>query len=187
MKINKNIIMVTLFLFWIYALTAFALGEEIAIGINDIAVIQDADSHTRHILLKPDIPVPDTNIVINHANLSLRISPNTNDTTFISIRFYPITTDWDINNVNWFSPWSEPGGDYDEAYYAEFTITLPEEQDIQFDLTDIFQRWADSRLPYYGLLMGISESSLHELGPIIRNNDNYLASIVINYTTISIE
>ena len=182
MKTYKKITVVTISLLWLFILAGFASGEEIVMGIDEVTIIQDSDSDIHHILLKPALPVPDTNIMINNANLSLLVSPISNDTTFISIRFYTITTDWDEGDVSWDSPWTEPGGDYDESHYAEFTITLPEEQDVQFDLTDICQRWADGRLSYHGLLLKISESSHHNI--TIQNNDGSLGTISISYSPL---
>ena len=121
------------------------------------------DSGTSRLIAKPEVNFPDTTIVIDRAILDLWISPQTEDTTYISLEIYPISLAWSSETVSWNFPWDNPGGDFDDVNYAVYTISIPQVQNIQVDLTDLCMRWADGRLPYYGFLIAISESSLADV------------------------
>jgi hypothetical protein len=169
-----------LFLF----LTGLALADETNVAVNSATVIQPQDNSDFRILMMPEIQFPDTAIVVDRAFLNLRVSPETDDTTFISIRLHAITRNWDAENVDWDSPWTGGGGDYDSVFYAEKMITLPEEQEISIDVTDLCMRWADGRLPYYGFLLRVSRSSLAGFTVARQNNDAPWAMFTIKYTPI---
>lgn len=158
MRINKNVL-TALVVACLLLLAGQALAEENVIDVPNATMIAPDSGNARY-LMKPEIGLPDTTIVIDRATLDLWISPQAEDTTYISIRIHPITTEWDSETVSWNSPWITPGGDFNEINYAEYAVFVPAEQNIQVDLTDLCMRWADGRLPYYGFLIDISESSL---------------------------
>ncbi len=144
------------------------------------------DSGNARLLMRPEIGFPDTTTIIDWATLDLWVSPQTEDTTYISIRIYPITTDWSPETATWNSPWANPGGDFNDINYAEYAISIPGERNIQVDLTDLCMRWADGRLPYYGFLIAISESSL--AGVDFLNEDGGtgpLARLTLIYSRVS--
>jgi hypothetical protein len=125
-------------------------------------------------------------MVIDKAILELWVEPQTEDTvTYVSVRVYPITTDWSSDAVSWSTPWSNPGGDFDDVFYAEYAISSIGPQEIQIDLTDLCMRWADARLPYFGFLIGVSESSLAPVqflnGP---HGNGPWGTLRISYTSI---
>ena len=167
-----------LVVFWF----ASSLGEEVEININSVMIINSPNQNAIHILAKPDLGLPDTTLMVDRAILSATISPQTQDTTtFISIRLYPITTDWNPANVNWNNPWTEPGGDCDQIHYGEFLVTDVGNQPIEMDITSLLMRWTDGRLPYYGFLIKISRSSSDRF-TIVRNGNDPHATIDIRYT-----
>jgi hypothetical protein len=165
-------------------LAGIVLADENNVAINTATIIHSQDNGDFRILMRPEIQFPDTTIVVDRAILNLRVSPQTDDTTFISIRLHAITMDWDAGNVNWDSPWVGEGGDYDSVFYAEKMITLPENQEISIDVTDLCMRWADGRLPYYGFLLRVSRSSLAGFTVARQNNDAPWATFTIKYTPI---
>jgi len=141
-------------------LSSAAAGNEIAYDIQTPTIIASDDLGS-HYLARPEVNFPDTTMVIDKAILELWVEPQTEDTiTFVSIRVYPITIDWSSDAVSWTSPWTNPGGDFDDVFYAEYAIGSTGAQEIQIDLTDLCMRWADGRLPYYGFLIAVSEVSL---------------------------
>ncbi|RKX20084.1 MAG: hypothetical protein DRP26_02310 [Candidatus Zixiibacteriota bacterium] len=187
MKSNhRNIVVVILAPLFLFVFMGFAAGDENIVGIENATVIQDPGNGDYHILMRPELEFPDTTIDISRAFFDFEISPQTEDTTFISIRLYPITVDWDAENVSWDFPWSEPGGNFDEVFYGEFLIVSPSEQHIRLDITDLCMRWADGRLPYYGFLLGASRSSWHGFN-LIRDGTDPIATLTISYMSISIE
>jgi hypothetical protein len=164
--------------FW----TGFCFGEETVVNINSAIAISSPDQDALHILVKPALGLPDTTLRIERAILSATISPQTQDTTtFISIRMHPITTDWDPGNVNWNTPWTEPGGDIDEIHYGEFLTTEVGNQPVEMDITSLLMRWTNGRLPYYGLLVKISRSSIDRF-TLVRNGNDPYATINIHYS-----
>ncbi len=171
---------------WIIMLAGIAVADENIVEINTTTVIHSPDNSNFRILMRPGIQFPDTNMVVDRAFLNLMVSPQTEDTTFISIRLHGITTEWDPNNVSWDSPWVGEGGDYDSVFYAEKMITLPEDQEISIDMTDLCMRWADGRLPYYGFLLKVSQSSLAGF-TVARQNDAPWATFTIKYTPMPLE
>lgn len=186
MRINKNILAILAFA-CMFILAGQVLAEESVFEITAATTIAP-DSGNARLLMKPVIGLPDTTMVIDRAILDLWVSPQTDDTTYISIRVHPITTNWSSETVSWTTPWTNPGGDFDEVNYAEYAISVPGEQNIQVDLTDLVMRWVDGRLPYYGFLISISESSL--AGVTFLNGGGGtgpLARLTISYNRISSE
>jgi hypothetical protein len=169
---------------WIIMLAGIAVADENIVEINSTTVIQPPDNSDFRILMRPEIQFPDTMMVVDRAFLNLLISPQTEDTTFFSIRLHAITAEWDANDVSWDSPWVGEGGDYDSVFYAEKMITLPEDQEISIDITDLCMRWADGRLPYYGFLLKVSPSSLVGFTVARQNDTDPWARFSIKYTPI---
>jgi hypothetical protein len=164
-----------------FILIVWANAEVIQIPVDNIILIRSDNNDYPRVLMRPELPVPDSGMVVNSATLSLQTSLMTNDSTFISLRFYPILTDWENDNVGWYNPWENPGGDFDETCYGEKTVTLLNGQNIEIDFTDLFQRWADSRLPYYGIIFMLSESSLLPTIPIQPDNNGYYLVLTVDY------
>lgn len=175
----KNIIISLTALMFVLAVSAMA--AEMIVEVNHVSVIHSEDMSEIHVLAKPDLDFPDTTMHIDRAFLNIQASPQTDDTTFISIRVHPITTDWGWGNVDWETPWEDPGGDFDDRRYAEYMITLPELQDISIDITDLCSRWADGRIPYYGFLVTISESSLAQFTIERHGDSGPVATISLKY------
>jgi hypothetical protein len=186
MRIKKNALIALAFA-CMFILARQVFAEESVFEITTATTITP-DSGNARLLMKPGISLPDTTMVIDRAILDLWVSPQTEDTTYISIRVYPITTNWSSETASWTTPWTNPGGDFDEVNYAEYAISLPGEQNIQVDLTDLCMRWADGRLPYYGFLIDISESSLAGVTFLNGEGGNGpIARLTISYSRVSSE
>lgn len=161
--------------------TGQVIAEEGFFDIEQVTTIYPDDYSALRILAFPQLPFPDTTIIVDRAYLNLIVEPNASDTTFISVRLYPIIVDWIFADVTWDSPWSNPGGDIDDVNYSEYAVTLPGQQEIQIDLTDLCMRWSDGRLPYFGFIIEVADFSLAPLQFIYNNNGNF-GQIVIAYT-----
>ena len=165
-----------------------AMAEEAVFNIDQTSTIYPDDFSTTKILAKPQLQFPDTTSIIDRAFLNLIVEPTAADTTFISVRLYPITTDWSADNVTWNSPWTNPGGDFNDVNYSEYAVTLPGQQEIQIDLTDLCMRWADGRLPYFGFMIEVADFSLAPLQFVFdHENNGGFGRIVISYTTMQPE
>lgn len=184
MKAISRYIVASAIALWIIMQAGVAFADENIVEINSAMVIHSPDNGDFRILMRPEIQFPDTTMGVDRAFLNLTASPQTDDTTFISIRLHAITTDWDPGNVSWDSPWVGEGGDYDSVFYAEKMITLPENQEIRIDFTDLCMRWVDGRLPYYGFLLRISASSLSSFTVHRENDSGPWATVSIQYTPI---
>jgi len=170
-------------------LSVRADDAENAFDIQTAALIFSPDSSVTYWLAKPQIGFPDSTMAIDEATLSLWASAQTIDTiTYVSIKVYPILIDWNPENVSWTFPWTTPGGDFDDSHYAERSFAELGTQAVEFDLTDLCARWADGRLPYYGFLIGLSESSLVPVQFLNGSNgDEPFATLRIQYTTADLE
>lgn len=175
----KNIIISLTALMFVLAVSAMA--AEMTVEVNQVTIIHSEDMSEIHVLAKPDLDFPDSTMHIDRAFLNVQASPQTDDTTFISIRVHPITTDWGHGSVDWETPWVNPGGDIVETRYAEYMITLPELQDISIDITDLCSRWADGRIPYYGFLVTVSESSLAQFTMERESENEPIATVLLKY------
>jgi len=165
-----------------------AVAEEAAFDIAQVATIYPDDYSTTRLLAGPQLPFPDSAIIIDRAYLNLIVEPTAADTTFISVRLYPVTVDWNADNVTWDSPWTNPGGDFNDVNYSEYAITLPGQQEIQIDLTDLCMRWADGRLPYFGFIIEVADFSQAPLQFVFDYEHNGgFGRIVISYTTMQPE
>jgi hypothetical protein len=104
-----------------------ALAEEAIFEIDSAVAISSPDGATTRFLVWPQVEFPDSNQIVDWARLEFWVEPTTEDTTtFISILVYPITTEWNPGNAAWDSPWSNPGGDFDEDIYAEYWLPRSE-------------------------------------------------------------
>jgi hypothetical protein len=184
MKILITILAMGLFpIIFVASRTITALASEVAIPILNPVIIDDGDSEDYRILVKPEIPAPDSNSIIEKASLSLWVNIQAKDTTYVAIDAYPIATEWELENVAWNIPWDNPGGDVDVTVYSEYAISLPGQQEITIDLTDICMRWFDGRLPYYGISIAVSESSISSAQFLNgQNGDGPFASMRISYS-----
>jgi hypothetical protein len=160
-----------------------ALAEEYNFEIANPTIIFSPDSAYYRILVKPEMPFPDTNKVIDHAALSFWVVPMTDDSTYISVRLFPISLDWNLDDVTWENPWMNPGGDYSDINYSEYAVTAPGEQVVNIDLTGLCMGWADGTLPYHGLMIMVSESSMAGL-TFLNGQDNIgpFARLFVSYT-----
>lgn len=59
----------------------------------------------------------------------------------LTLNFYPLTTDWDVDNVSWTYPWINPGGDFNEEVHCFYALRGTDDDTVRVDLTDIFQYW----------------------------------------------
>lgn len=165
----------------LFVLSSNVFADEAVFEISRGEVLHDPDSQNMRFLFRPNINIFGESTQILKAVLSTDILPLTNDTTFLEIRIYPLTTNWNENNVTWINPWSVPGGDFDELQYAHALVTLPDEQEVTFNLTDLFQRFCDGRLEYYGLLVSVSTNSWDTFTLSNLNSDDPLATINVVY------
>lgn len=168
------------------ALILLAVGSasagESVVEVNSVTLISSPGESETRILAMPELPLEATGIVIDRVLLCLSVEPQTEDTSFIPIRIYPLNTDWDEATVDWASPWEEAGGDIDEDTYAEYLVTIPETQEIAIDITDLYLRWQDGRLPYHGFMLALSPSALDNFSIFRENDSGSYATMVIQYS-----
>jgi hypothetical protein len=185
---NFKIVATGLIFLWAFSIAGLAMAEENFVEIREVTMIQAPDNSSYHILAQPDLGLPDSTVVIDQATLNLVVSPQTEDSSLISIQLYPIRIAWSSDVVDWNIPWSTPGGDFDESNYTEFTISAPVVQEVNIDVTDLCQRWADGRLPYYGFLLKISESSLAGLTFLHgRDSNGPFGTLTVTFTRMQSE
>jgi len=168
------------------ALILLAVGSasagESVVEVNSVTLISSPGESETRILAMPELPLEATGIVIDRVLLCLSVEPQTEDTSFIPIRAYALGTEWSPGTVAWDSPWEEDGGDIDEDTYAECLVTVPETQDVAIDITDLYGRWLDGRLPYYGFMLALSPSALDDFTIVRENDSGPYATIVIQYS-----
>jgi hypothetical protein len=124
-------------------------------------------------------------MTIDRATLELTVSPASDDSTFAAIRVCPIIVNWNQDDAAWEAPWATPGGDFDNVNYAEYAVNLTGSQTINIDVTDLCMRWADGQLPYFGFLIGVSESSLAPVQFLSGSDGNGpWGTLRISYTSI---
>ncbi len=162
-------------------LSGNVIAGEVMYEISRGKVIHDPDSQNNRFIFRPEIDIFGESTYIVKATLSTEITPLTNDTTFLEIRIYPITTDWYGNNVSWTNPWNEPGGDFDELHYAHALVSLPQEQEVRFDLTNLLQGFCSGNLEYYGFIVTVSASSWDAFTLSNLHSNRPLATINVVY------
>jgi len=159
-------------------------GERI-IEISTPTIIFSADSSRVHYLLNPPLDLPDTNI-IDFVWLSLWVQPLTEDTiTYSSIRVFPISSSWGEENASWNFPWNSPGGDIDELFEADYAVSIPGEQLVEIDLTEMYRSWADGHLPYFGFLLNVSETSLAGVQFLSNPDNGNFAKLTIKFSELA--
>jgi hypothetical protein len=166
-----------------------SFAEEISVDIGNAVVITNPNSSVSHFLAMPLLDLPDSSMVVDRAVLDLWVEPETEDTiTFAAVTVYPLISNWSVNDVSWSSPWTNPGGDIDNTFYAEYAINTPGLQSIEIDLTDLVMRWVDGRMAYYGFMIMVSDGALATLnftnGP---DGNGPFATLRITYTSIQQE
>ena len=189
MKTRKVIRPAGLFLLALAMIGGSAIAEEVEFGIPSPTVISSSEGGAVRYLAAPPVGFPDTTMVIGQAILTLMASVQSEDSvTYASIKAYPISTPWSVDNVTWDTPWNSPGGDIDDVNYAAYAMGRPGTQVIEIDLTDLCMRWADGRLPYYGFLIEIGEATMAPVEFLNGSDGNGpFATLRIQYTTADLE
>jgi hypothetical protein len=101
----------------------------------------------------------------------------------LSLRIHPVTTDWSSGNVRWTSPWSNPGGDFNESLTAFGHIRWSGDSDVRIDVTRLIQIFKSGRIPNHGLLIRQTENLMRafSLRQITVPGGTAIAQIVIYY------
>jgi len=124
------------FIFWMIQI------DTLNININEIAIIR-GERRGRiisRILFKFEIPQVLYNSKIYYAQLTFSNFLDTNNKR-VEIEGFRITTPWIINNVNWFYPWKNPGGDFDSSCYTTYIMEYNQKMGIFLDLTRFLKYW----------------------------------------------
>jgi hypothetical protein len=167
---------------------SYALADETIIPLSDPVQITAPGGSTSRLLYKPVIVFPDSTININQAILEVTVNLPEQESTFVVVRVSPITVEWSRDNVSWNSPWAVPGGSFEDAPYAEYALLATGQKTLHIDLTDLWMRWADGRLPYLGFMVGFPEYSQGTVSLTHVEGDPGLPpKITVDYTPINAE
>lgn len=137
------------------ALTTFLLpsvsAEEIQIYVNNYALIDDGNGHSRA-LMRFEIPeaVTDSNLVF--AEFSFAMVPYLVENGLLRVDCYAVTTDWNLSDVRWDFPWQIQGGDFDDNLSSMFTTINTSQEIGYFDLTNIVKTWLNNGAANFGLI-----------------------------------
>jgi hypothetical protein len=80
---------------------------------------------------------------------------------------YPLTTGFDEAAATWNSPWTLPGGDYDNAFSASAAVPEAWENWVDWDVTDILKN-RFSQVASFGLLIRDPVEDTPTDGPYVR-------------------
>jgi hypothetical protein len=127
---------------------------EFSAPVESYALIQNGESEIR-LLVQFDIPDGVTDSTLTFAELIFGIAPAFAPDSVLRLDCFAVTTPWEPGNVNWDSPWQNPGGDFQEDACAMVTLSANSEQLAYFDLTETVRSWLGGSHPNYGLMFVI--------------------------------
>jgi hypothetical protein len=157
----------------------------IVTAIESDAIVSPSNPRETRVLLYFELPeeILRPEVIIDFAVLSLSVGIK--DAVMGQIEVLPLMTAWtELDNVGWFVPWSQPGGDCTSDGYAASSYVLREAQGIvaiPIDITGIVRSWLEGEFGNNGLLIKISESDILADGARLRMRRDDV-SVMIRYT-----
>lgn len=165
---------------------SLASAEDNVYELNNPVQITDQNGTDFRLLFRPDLNLPDSSIIIDRAILEVKaLVPG--DSALVTVRVCPIIVNWGAESVAWDSPWTDPGGDFDDVNYAEYSAYVNGSQEFGVDITDTFMRWADGRMPYYGFMVGIKMGSDSNVSFVDLPDGNSVARLKVSFTRMTAE
>lgn len=129
-------------------------GEEQSRDITDVRTILDGEGVAR-VLFKVNAPVNLDGVAIRRATLRLSASGSI-ESRKIRLRVHPVTTAWNSGAVSWTSPWTRPGGDFDDELHGRAQLDLGVgTADLRFDVTPIVKEIVEHGMEADGFILTV--------------------------------
>lgn len=149
---RKKILLLVGCSFFLFA--SFLNGAELNIEVTKTATIDSTNSSAYgRLLFKFELPSHLEKSSIDYAELIFKAEPNISNTRLVVLSAYPLTRDWEENNVSWNSPWTDEGGDYIDTLGLSGLLLKSKDYKIALDITEILRLWVDNSLSNYGLIL----------------------------------
>jgi hypothetical protein len=138
----------------IASLPLLASADPMQVPIVETGVISDRAGNTR-ILVKPADLAELEDRLITSAVLTFTL-PGLQAPRDLPVRVYPVASDWSSGTVTWDSPWTAPGGDFDDAYYDTVVLASgSRETAVHLDVTSIVRAIVEGEYGRYGFLLTV--------------------------------
>jgi len=135
--------------------------------------------HSLEILIRFEIPDSLASMRINYSEVSLpfQVSQFADTTLFMNI--YGLTNSWDENNVSWYFPWYNQGGDMDSVSAFQRYITASRNEIQTIDATQIVKDWSYRYRANYGFAISLNfpdgsgfRNNIDQILPILRHTSS---------------
>lgn len=92
-----------------------AFADELTRSVCDVTSITDGEGSAR-IVFKMDSPIELTDVAVQKATLRFTTSGTAGEERTKTLLLHPLTRAWTAGAVSWTTPWTRPGGDFDDLY-----------------------------------------------------------------------
>ncbi len=149
---EKKVLLLVICFFFLFA--AFLNGAELKIEVIKTATIDSTNkSFYGRLLFKFDLPSQLEEGFIDYAEIIFKSEPNMSNARTVVLGAYPLTRDWEENDVAWDSPWTDEGGDYIDSLGLSGLLLKSKDYRIALDITQIVRLWVKKSLSNYGLVL----------------------------------
>lgn len=149
---KKKILLLSICFFFLFANLLNA--GELTIKVTKKATIDSTNSSDYgRLLFKFDLPSQLKKSFIDYAEIVLKTEPDISNARLVALFAYPLTKNWEENNVSWNSPWTSEGGDYIDSLGFSGLLLKSKDYRIALDITEIVRLWVNKSLSNYGLIL----------------------------------
>jgi hypothetical protein len=134
-----------------------ASARELTVGVRDVSVIDNGAGLYR-VLFKLEPSSDLQHVIIGEASLNFAMA-GTPEPRRLRLHAYPVTTSWSAGSVSWTTPWTRPGGDFDQDLYASTEIDLSRgATTVGLDLTLLIEEIVEAGRAADGFLITVDPS-----------------------------
>lgn len=143
----------------------------------------DTDENGPRLLIEFDLP---DSIVDQHIDYAAIVGsgnfPSYGGMSLIVLEVYPVITEWG-ESPDWFDPWRENGGDYDEDERNFYSIQVGDNRSAILDVTGLVTSWNSGTSDNYGVIV-IPRKSNHDAYKSFSGNITILSNIklIVHYS-----
>jgi hypothetical protein len=169
-------------------LSAFCSSASAALWETPVAQVatispNEASSFGR-LLFRFDLPDQLAGATVDYAELIFTATPDTGNSYICFMGAYPLTKNWEAEDISWSEAWTNAGGDFADSIFSSGLIGVTTNRLTRLDITDMVQMWVVGTSANYGLIVMPLEDSdrflkLHSNAQL---PPNVMAKVRIFYT-----
>jgi len=130
-------------------------AQWLELPISDVRVLSDGIGHVRILLGTGDLATLEGKFV-EAALLTVPVDGEAFPRD-LDLRVFPVTQAWEGGPVDWTTPWSEPGGDFDERRMCAEQVSAGRRSTaLQVNVSPIIREMVHGSIESHGFLLGVA-------------------------------